>query len=131
MKTYQLLTDLEVLHRGEKAHAQALYADHNGRALRWTLLPGQSVQPSTSPHSPVYLVVLQGTGYFAGEDGVEQKVGPNDMAVFAPNETHTARAEEEQIVLSPFCMKRPTPSMTTKGKKAFPMRQTPRGFKRT
>jgi len=98
METYKLLADLEVEHRGDKAHAQAMHADEHGRALRWTLLPGQSVQPSTSPHSPVYLVVLQGTGNFAGEDGVEQKLSANDMAVFAANETHTARAEEEQLV---------------------------------
>jgi quercetin dioxygenase-like cupin family protein len=98
MKTCHLLSDLEVLHRGDKAHAQAMHADEHGRALRWTLLPGQSVQPSTSPHSPVFLVVLQGSGYFAGEDGEEQKLSANDMAVFAAKETHTARAEDEQLV---------------------------------
>lgn len=98
METHHLLENLEVVHRGDKAHAQALHADENGRALRWTLLPGQSVQPSTSPHSPVYLVVIQGTGYFAGDDGVEQILSANDMAVFAANETHTARAEDEQLV---------------------------------
>ena len=98
MKTYQLLENLEIVHSGDKAHAQALYADEHGRALRWTLLPGQRVQPSTSPHSPVYLVVLHGAGNFAGEDGVEKKLSANDMAVFAANETHTARAEDEQLV---------------------------------
>ena len=109
MEKVQLLADLEVVHKGDKAHAQALHADHNGRALRWTLLPGQSVQPSTSPSTPVYLVVLQGTGYFAGEDGVEQKLNPNDMAVFAPNETHTARAEEEQLVFVAILHEAPNP----------------------
>jgi quercetin dioxygenase-like cupin family protein len=109
MKTYHLLEDLEVAHRGDKAHAQALHADDHGRALRWTLLPGQSVQPSTSPHSPVYLIVLQGTGYFAGEDGTEQKLSPNDMAIFAPNETHTARAEDEQVVFIAILHEAPNP----------------------
>ena len=109
METYQLLADLEVVHRGDKAHAQALHADEHGRALRWTLLPGQSVQLSTSPHSPVYLVVLQGTGYFAGEDGAEQKLGPNDMVVFAPNETHTARAEDEQLLFIAILHEAPNP----------------------
>jgi quercetin dioxygenase-like cupin family protein len=41
---------------------------------------------------------LQGTGYFAGEDGEEQELSANDMAVFGANETHTARAEGEQLV---------------------------------
>ncbi len=109
METYQLLANLEVTHRGDKAHAQALYADHNGRALRWTLLPGQSVQPSTSPSSPVYLVVLQGSGYFAGEDGSEQKLGPNEMAVFAPNESHTARTEAEELVFIAILHGAPNP----------------------
>ncbi len=109
MKIIQLLADLEVKHRGDKAHAQALYADHNGRALRWTLLPSQSVQPSTSPNSPVYLVVLQGSGYFAGEDGTEQKLGPNEMVVFAPNETHTARAEDEELIFIAILHEAPNP----------------------
>ena len=109
METYQLLSDLEVVYHGDKAHAQALHADHNGRALRWTLLPGQSVQPSRSPHSPVYLVVLQGTGYFSGEDGVEQKLGLNDLAVFAPNETHSARAEDEELVFVTILHEAPNP----------------------
>ncbi len=109
METYQPLADLEVVHRGDKAHAQALHADEHGRALRWTLLPGQSVQPSTSPHTPVYLVVLQGTGYFAGEDGEEQILGPNDMAIFAPNENHTARAEDEQLVFIAILHEAPNP----------------------
>ena len=109
METFQLLDDLEFFQSGDKAHARALHADHNGRALRWTLLPGQSVQPSTSPSSPVYLVVLQGTGYFTGEDGVERKLRPNEMAVFAPNETHSARAEDENLIFIAILHEAPHP----------------------
>jgi len=110
METVKLLSDLEFFEDGEMAHAQALHADHKGRALRWTLQPGQSVQPSTSPSTPVYLVVLQGTGYFAGEDRVERKLGPNDMAVFAPNEAHSARAEDENLIFIAILHEAPSPA---------------------
>jgi len=86
MQTFGLLAELEFFEEGDKAHAQALHADHNGRALRWTLQPGQSVQPST----PVYQVVLQGSGYFAGQDDMERKL--------TPNEIHTALAEDENLI---------------------------------
>jgi len=110
MQTFGLLTELEFFEEGDRAHAQALHADHNGRALRWTLQPGQSVQPSTSPSTPVYLVVLQGSGYFAGQDGVERKLAPNDMAVFAPNELHTARAEDENLIFIAILHEAPNPA---------------------
>jgi quercetin dioxygenase-like cupin family protein len=109
METIRLLADVEVKDRGEKGHAQALHADHHGRALRWALLPGQSVQPHNAPHSPVYLIVLQGAGYFSGEDGAEQKLGPNDMAIFARGETHTARAESEELVFIAILHEAPNP----------------------
>ena len=98
MQTVQLLENLEFYEKGEHAHAQALYADENGRALRFTLRPGQSVKQNNLTHSPIYIVVLKGQGIFTGSDGHEHLLGPNSLIVFDAGETHASRALDEELV---------------------------------
>ena len=96
MKTFQLLENIEF--HDKNPYAQPLQVDENGRILRFALKPGQIVHEHTAPHSPVYLVVLQGNGLFAGADGVELKFGPNTLLTFEPDEPHSIQALDEELV---------------------------------
>jgi quercetin dioxygenase-like cupin family protein len=100
MKTIQLLEELEF---GE-AHpiAKAIHVDENGRLLRFTLRPGQTVKEHSAPSSPVYLVVLKGNGLFSGEDEKEHLCGVNSLLIFRPEEKHTIRALDEELVFVAF-----------------------------
>lgn len=100
MKTLQLLDNLEFRDNGPEA--QPLYVDRNGRALRFTLKPGQSIKEHNAPTSPFYVVVLKGKGMFAGGDEREQLFGPNSLLVFDPGENHTVRALDEELVFVGF-----------------------------
>lgn len=100
MKSIQLLEGLTWNHKKGHAHAEAVYVSETGRALRWTLLPGQEIAPSRTPHSPAFVTVLQGTGIFYHENGSEIKLGPNSMVVFEPGELHSVRAEEELVCIA-------------------------------
>ncbi|MCP4369330.1 MAG: hypothetical protein GY797_14625, partial [Deltaproteobacteria bacterium] len=71
MKTVKLLDGLEF--HDKDPYAQPLHVDKNGRALRFTLRPGQSVQEHNAPQSPVFIVVLKGHGLFSGGDGEESQ----------------------------------------------------------
>jgi quercetin dioxygenase-like cupin family protein len=64
MQTVQLLAD-RVFH-DKNANAQPLFVDQQGRILRFTLKPEQSIREHNAPHSPFYGVVLKGEGMFAG-----------------------------------------------------------------
>ena len=63
-------------------YAEPLFVGESGRILRFALKPGQSVREHTAPHSPVYIVVLKGTGLFSGSDAQEQSFGPGALLVF-------------------------------------------------
>lgn len=80
-------------------YAQPLHVTSTGRALRYTFRPGQSVREHSVPNSPVYIVVLKGTGVFTGGEGVEQTFGPNAFLTFEPGEEHAIRATNEDLVL--------------------------------
>lgn len=73
-------------------HADPLHVDKNGRAILFTLKPGQSIREHNVPSSPFYVVVLAGRGVFTGGDGVEREVSANTLLVFEPGEPHTVRA---------------------------------------
>lgn len=108
MKTVDLLEGLEF---DEKhAHAQPLHVDREGRALRFTLRPGQSIKPHSAPHSPIHLVVLKGTGLFSGQDNREHKCAANTMVIFDPGEIHTVQALEEELVFVSIYKEAPHPS---------------------
>jgi quercetin dioxygenase-like cupin family protein len=83
-------------------YAEPLFVDDNGRILRFTLKPGQSVQEHTAPNSPVYIVVLKGTGLFSGDDKREQQFGPGALLIFDTGEPHAIRAEDEELVFVAF-----------------------------
>lgn len=100
MKTIQLLENLEFSDKG--AHAQPLYVDRNGRAIRFMLKPGQSIREHNAPSSPVYIVVLKGHGMFAGGDGKAEQFGPNALLIFDPRENHLIRALDDDLVFVGF-----------------------------
>lgn len=100
MKTMQLLETLEF--SSQDAHAEGLFVDKNGRALRFTLRPGQSFKEHNTPESPSYMVVLKGHGMFAGADGREERFGPNAMLIFDAGENHVIRAVDEELVFVGF-----------------------------
>lgn len=84
------------------AHAEPLHVDKNGRAILFTLKPGQSIIEHNSPSSPFFAVILSGQGQFTGEDGRAQTVGPNTLLVFNPGENHSVRALENDLVFVGF-----------------------------
>lgn len=83
-------------------YAEPLFVDKTGRILRFTLKPGQSVREHVAPHSPVYIVVLKGTGLFSGGDNLEQRCAPGTLLVFDPGETHAIHADGEELVFVAF-----------------------------
>lgn len=100
MKATHLLQGLEF--HTDSPNSQPLYVDANGRILRFTLSPGQSIVEHNAPSSPFYVIVLEGQGVFAGSDRVEQRLGPNTLLVFEPGENHSIRALDEELVFIGF-----------------------------
>lgn len=77
---------------------------HDCRVVLLGFEPGQSLSCQTSS-STVILEVLEGTGRFC-VDGVEEAVGPGDLAVCPPNAAHGITAGQESglsvlIVIAP------------------------------
>jgi quercetin dioxygenase-like cupin family protein len=105
MKVIQLLEKLEF--HDKDPYAEPLLVNETGRILRFTLRPGQSVKEHMAPHSPVYLVVLNGHGMFAGGEGVEDKYGPHVLLTFEPGELHQIRALDEDLVFIAFLHEAP------------------------
>jgi quercetin dioxygenase-like cupin family protein len=100
MKTMQLLQGVKF--GTQEPHAEPLYVDKDGRALLFALKPGQTIKEHNAPNSPFYVVVLQGRGMFAGGDGTEQVLGPSTLLVFDPQENHTIRALDEDLIFVGF-----------------------------
>ena len=76
--------------------------NQDGRILRWMLKPGQSIMEHRAPHSPLYIVVLKGHGMFAANGEPEQAFGPNTLLTIEPNEAHSVRALDEELVFVGF-----------------------------
>lgn len=95
MESFDLMEGLQ-FHQ-KNPNAEPLHVDAQGRVLRFTLLPGQSIREHLVPSSPFYVVVLKGQGVFTGKDGTEHSFGPNTLLVFDPGERHTVRALDELI----------------------------------
>ncbi len=110
MKSVQLLENL-VFH-DKNPNAEPLFVSEEGRILRLTLRPGQSVKEHQAPHSPVYIVVLKGRGMFAGADGKEQQFGANALLIFEAGELHSARADDEELVFVIFLREAPSARST-------------------
>lgn len=115
MKTAQLLEGLEF--HEKNPYADPLFVDKDGRIIRFTLRPGQEIVAHDAPHSPFYVVVLKGQGVFIGDDGREQHLGPNSLAIFDPGEMHTVRALDEELVFVGFLHGAPLKTTTDVGGK--------------
>jgi quercetin dioxygenase-like cupin family protein len=100
MRTEHLLENLEF--HDDNPYAQPLFVDEHGRVLRFMLKPGQSITDHSVPHSPFYVVVLQGQGIFRDGSGKEQPCGPNTLLIFDPAEKHSLRAMDENLVFVGF-----------------------------
>ncbi len=106
MRIEHLLENLE--YHDDNPYAQPIYVDAHGRILRFTLKAGQTITEHNSPHSPFYLIVLQGQGIFSGGDGKEQQFGPNTLLIFDPAENHAIHAPHENLVFVGFLQGVPT-----------------------
>ena len=95
MESINLLGDWKFDDKGP--HAQALHVDRKGRAILFTLQPGQAIRAHNVPSSPFFVIILDGQGIFTGGDGIEQSVGANTRRVFAPGEQHSVRALENLV----------------------------------
>jgi quercetin dioxygenase-like cupin family protein len=100
MKTTNLMKEIQF--NNADGHAEPIYVDRQGRALRFALKPRQSFKKHNSPNSPFYAVVLKGKGMFSGSDGKEIKCAPNALLIFEPGENHTIRALDEELVFIGF-----------------------------
>ena len=96
MKTTQLLEKLEF--HDQHPFAQPLFVDAQGRIIRFMLKAGQSILEHNVPHSPFYVVILQGHGIFKGADGQEHPVSPNTLLIFDPAENHSVYATDEDLI---------------------------------
>ena len=76
--------------------------DKNGRAILFTLRPGQTIAEHHAPSSPFYVIILSGQGVFTGGNGLEQTIGSNMLLVFDPGENHTVRALHDDLVFIGF-----------------------------
>lgn len=76
--------------------------DDQGRIIRFSLKPGQVIKEHRAPGTPLYILVLQGRGYFTDGAGDEHEVGPDDLLVFEPGENHAVRAGDEPFVFRAF-----------------------------
>ncbi len=100
MKSQQLLENLEF--HDSVPFAQPLLVDQNSRILRWMLKPGQQIAQHKVPDSPFYVVIIKGRGIFAGSDAQEQEYGPHWLLIFEPDELHTVRALDEELIFISF-----------------------------
>jgi quercetin dioxygenase-like cupin family protein len=100
MRSTQLLEGIEF--DDARPLAKPLYVDEHGRILLFTLKPGQVIREHSAPRSPFYALVLHGRGAFAGADGQEATFGPNTLLIFAPDELHSVRALDENLVFVGF-----------------------------
>ncbi len=95
MKVNNLLENLQF--GSKEPHAEPLHVDTEGRAILFTLKPGQSIREHNAPSSPFFVVVLKGKGVFTGGDGVERTCGPDTLLVFDVAEQHAIRAIDELV----------------------------------
>jgi quercetin dioxygenase-like cupin family protein len=96
MKATSLLEDLKF---GDKdPRAEPIYSARDGRAILFTLKPGQAIPEHQAPSTPFFVVILRGTGVFAGGDGDTHTYGPNTLLIFDAGEKHLIRAINDELV---------------------------------
>ncbi|MCZ2126586.1 MAG: cupin domain-containing protein [Anaerolineales bacterium] len=107
MKSVNLLENVPF--SDKDPHAEPLHVDGKGRAILFTLKPGQAIREHNAPSSPFFAVILRGRGVFSGGDGVEQTFGANTLLIFDEGENHAIRAEDEEVVFVGFLHGVPSP----------------------
>jgi quercetin dioxygenase-like cupin family protein len=80
-------------------HADPLHVDPHGRAILFTLKPGQTIREHSAPSSPFYVVIISGKGIFTGGDGVELTIEPDTLLIFNPGEPHSIHALDELVFI--------------------------------
>ena len=100
MKTIQVFDTLEF--HEKNPYPLPLSMDEHGRVLSFALRPGQCIRQHNAPDSPLYLIVLDGTGVFSGSDGREIECAPGTLLIFEPGERHVLRARDRDLVLIGF-----------------------------
>ncbi len=88
----------KVIFHDNNPYAEPLFVDKDSRILRFALRPGQAVREHMSPNSPVYIMVLKGTGLFSGGDGKEERHGPGTLMVMSAKEVHAIRTDGEELI---------------------------------
>lgn len=100
MKVANLFENLKF---GDKdPHAEPFHVDRQGRAILFTLKPGQTIREHNAPSSPFFIVTLKGQGIFSGGDGIEHTCGPNTLLILDAGETHAIRAVDDELVFVGF-----------------------------
>jgi quercetin dioxygenase-like cupin family protein len=82
-----------------------VYDSADARLVVFRLAPSQSVAPHRNA-STVMLTAIAGRALVSGDDG-EREIGPGDVVVYDPNETHGMRAVDEEAVLLATITPRP------------------------
>jgi quercetin dioxygenase-like cupin family protein len=100
MKTLALLSDL--IFRDDNPNAQPILVDAHSRIIRFTLRPGQKIKEHRSPNSPLYIVVVQGSGIFSGANGESSTFGPNSLLIFDEGESHSIEALDKDLIFIAF-----------------------------
>ena len=100
MRAMQLLENVQF--NPDRGNAEPLLVNRFGRILRFSLKAGQSIEEHNAGDSPLWIVILQGTGFFTGGDGREQPVQPASLLLFDPGENHSVRAGGEELVFVAF-----------------------------
>jgi quercetin dioxygenase-like cupin family protein len=97
MKAIDLFENWQFDNKGP--HAEPLHVDKNGRAILFTLKPGQTIREHNAPSSPFYVVILRGRGIFTGGDGIEQTVDLNTLLIFDPGGPHMVHALDKLVFI--------------------------------
>jgi quercetin dioxygenase-like cupin family protein len=92
----------DVIFQEKNAYAEPLFVDKSGRVLRFALQPRQSIAEHNAPHSPLYILITQGSGLFAGGDKIPKRFGRGMLLAFDMGEQHAILAEDEELVFLAF-----------------------------
>jgi quercetin dioxygenase-like cupin family protein len=91
--------------RSDRPAMALIHDTADARLIVFRIAPGQAVPAHTSS-STVVLYVLEGWGIVAGADA-ERAVGPGTVVTYEPRETHSMRADREQLTLLAVIAPRP------------------------
>lgn len=107
MKVYDILAaaDGAVSARADRPATTMLHDAPDVRLVAFRIAPGQAVPPHTNP-STVVLTVVRGSGFISGREG-ERAVRAGDLAAYEPDEEHSMRAADEELVLLAAIAPRP------------------------